>query len=458
MSIPFKTSGVVARSLALALALAALAARPAAAQTEPLSQLLSDFITSATRLDATLTPDDHSAHFTLDSRVNEVPGALNRSLGLQLTTFPFTSDWPGVRHVGGGVGAAANRALFGSSFAERGTTSGAGRFGLGYSQHTAQFKWLDGLDLRRGVTLYFRHSEHANPGSPGDLLPASERDLLRQSIAVRLDRTIFNVALSYGVSDRLDVGLLVPIAKVSFDARIFAEIVRTATADTPEVHTFDRLELNHQTTYATRNVHGIGDLQVRGKFQLAGDHDGGIATALAVSLPTGRSEDFLGSGTTAAELSVMWSARKGALGPHVNASYGMGFGSVETDSGAGDLVAFDLPRELSVVAGLDIEFHPRWTVSGDILGRRLQDVTRFSTEDVVFPARGPGPLPAAAAFTATGVAVVGPSSSLNQMYAVVGTKILVGRDLLFHGDVVLPLVKNGLTPRPVAVAGVGLAF
>ena len=41
---------------------------------------------------------------------------------------------------------------------------------------------------------------------------------------------------------------------------------------------------------------------------------------------------------------------------------------------------------------------------------------------------------------------------------IVGSKLLVGRPLIFHGDFVFPLQRNGLSAGVGAVAGFGLGF
>jgi hypothetical protein len=455
-------SGIVTKLLLVAVAILAPCGvvRPASAQEVPLSQFLPNFITTATDLDETLTPADHVGHFRLDSQLQELPRALNQALAIQLATFPSPNDWPGVRS-GSRTGdtPAAHRAVFASSLSERGVTSGAGRLSIGFSHHTAQFKWLDDLDLRKGVELFFRHSDTSNPALIGDGDVEAERDVLRQTVSLRLDRTVFNFALSYGVSDRVDIGVMVPVAKVSFDGRITARVLRRATAGTPEVHTFDRLELDNKTTYATRNVHGIGDIFVRTKLQLLGSEEGGVAASLGARLPTGREEDFLGTGSFGTEAALMWSMRRGAVAPHARASYSRSFGDISTDFGLDD--PGTLPVDVGAAAGLDVSFHPRWTMTGDVMGRWLRDTTRFAAGDVTLPFRVPeaATVPFGEPFTATEAAfVTGRSQSLSQVYVAIGTKILVGQQILFHGDVVLPLVRNGLTPRPMVVVGVGTAF
>ena len=442
----------------LLVALVVLMVRGSAdAQEVPLARLLSNFVTASAQLNP--RPDinqDHSRDFVLGTTLNEVPRALNQTLGMQLPAFPLTSDWPGVSYTGGASGTPENRlALFGSSFVERAATVGARRFAFGVSEQTAQFKTIDGLDLRDGLNVFFEATDSTNPNRLGDGQPAFERDVLQENIAFRLDRTVFNFVFGYGLTDRLDIGLVVPVVKVSFDGRITAHVNRTATAANPEIHSFDLLELDHKTTYAVRDVHGVGDLGVRAKFRVTGSERGGLAVGVSLRMPTGDVEDFLGAGTAAVRGSVMWSGEHGKLGPHVNVSYERPFGTIDANFGTPPVKS---PIDILAVGGTDVILHPRWGLSGDVMFRRLDGITAFRAEDTVFKSRGPGPLPSADFIAKGNVVVAGRDVSENQTYAIVGSKLLVGRQLIFHGDFVFPLQRNGLSAGVGAVAGFGLGF
>ena len=422
----------------------------------PLSQFLANFVTSAAVLNP--RPDinqDHSRDFVLGTRVNEIPRVLGQALGFQVPAFPITVDWPGVTDRGGPTLTEHPRALFGSSYAERGVTSGARRFGIGFSEQTAQFKTIDGLSLRDGLDMFFEASDSTDPSRLGDLQPALERDVLQETLAIRLDRTVFNFVVSYGLSDRLDVGLTVPVVKVSVDGRITATVHRTATSANPEIHAFDLLELNHKTTYATRDVDGLGDMSLRAKMQLVGDQRDGFAVGLGLRMPTGAVEEFLGAGTSAARVSALWSGVSGSLGPHVNVSYSRPFGSVAEDFGVESAPA---PTEVQVVGGTDVVLHRRWAVSGDVMFRRVDNVAEFVLEDTVFKSRGPGPLPSADFVARGNVVLASRAGTANQVYAIVSSKLLVGERLIFHGDFLAPLQRHGLAAGIGAVAGLGFGL
>src|SRR5262245_22213939 len=83
---------------------------PADAQEVPLAQLLQNFVTASAQLNP--RPDinqNHSRDFLLGTTLNEVPRALNQTLGMQLPAFPFTSDWPGIAYASRPAGEPENR-------------------------------------------------------------------------------------------------------------------------------------------------------------------------------------------------------------------------------------------------------------------------------------------------------------------------------------------------------------
>jgi hypothetical protein len=440
--------------------MAVCTANSAFAQDITLSRFLADFVTRAALLNA--RPDlnqDRSRDFVLGTTTNRVPRAINQALAMQLTTFPPTVNWPGLADAPGTSPGTTEhrRALFGSSYVERAATIGARHLGVAFSEQTAQFKTLDGLSLRDGLTLYFESSDSSDPNRLGDLQPPFERDVLQENISMRLDRTVFSFAANYGLTDRLDVGLLIPVIKVSFDGRITAHVNRTATIANPEIHSFDLLELDHKTTYATRDVHGIGDLGLRVKYRLVGDAGGGLGAVFGLRLPTGNVEDFLGAGTTTARMSVIWSAESQKIGPHINVSYARPIGTVTGDFGV-PTIAVTSPSEVLVVGGTDIMLHPRWAVSGDVMWRRLENITRFHVEDTVFRSRGPGTLPSADFIALDNVVTTGSGQSADQSYAVGSSKLLIGERLIVHGDVLVPLRRTGLSAGIGALIGAGVGF
>ena len=104
-----------------------------------------------------------------------------------------------------------------------------------------------------------------------------------------------------GLTDRLDVGVVVPIVRVAMETAFDSRVGRGNTVD-PEVFAGEPLE---------GDASGIGDVVVRGKYVLWPAAGGGVAAGLDVRLPTGDEENWLGVAGLQAPLYV---ATSGAFG------------------------------------------------------------------------------------------------------------------------------------------------
>ncbi len=442
-----------------------LLAAPEAARAQPrvpLSQLLPALVTSAATLAVPnpndpgrsfvpqLTPrpgDANTFNFVNALPLNPAPAALNNALGLQVAGFPTVTVWAGVPGGAGGSGQPDVRGLLGgSAFGERATTLGARRFTLGFGHQGTTFDAMDGLGLDNGLKLYFQYADCCPGNSP--LQPEVERDLLEQSLQVDVHRDVYGFVATLGLSDRVDVGALVPLVKVNLDGRITSRILRTATASNPQLNRFDLLDLQTKTVNASGSAHGLGDIQLHGKVRLVDAPGGGLAITGGVKFPTGDEEEWLGTGQFGGRVGAVWSATTGRFGPHVSAAYSRyGGGTSERP-----------PDEVLAIGGTDVGLTRRFGVSAEVMFRQLMNAPRAERVTTVFANRGPGALPSASITLDDDVSVSGPDASLQQLLGVVGGKLLLLENWVLHGDLVLPIKDDGVTPRFSFVAGLHYTF
>lgn len=452
-------------TLASVSALLMIAAPEAArAQTArvPLSQLLPQLVTTAATLAVPnpndpgrsfvpqLTPrpgDANTFNFVNALPLNPAPGALNNALALQVAGFPTVTVWAGVPGQSGGSGQPEVHSLIGASaFGDRATTLGARRFTLGFGHQGTTFDAMDGLGLDNGVKLYFEYADCCPGNSP--LSPEVERDLLEQSLEIDVHRDVYGFVASVGLSDRVDVGAMVPLVKVNLEGRITSRILRTATAANPQLNRFDLLELQTKTVNAAGSAHGLGDIQLHGKVRLVDAVGGGLALTGGVRFPTGDEEEWLGTGQFGGRVGAVWSATTGRFGPHVSASYARyGGGTSERP-----------PDEVIAVGGTDVSLARRFALTGEVMFRQLMNAPRAEVATTVFANRGPGPLPSASVTVDDNLRLTGPDESLQQLLGVVGGKLLLIENWVLHGDLVLPIKDDGLTPRFSFVAGLHYTF
>lgn len=455
------TRWILASVSALVVLAAPEAARAQSARV-PLSQLLPALVTSAATLAVPnpqdpgasfvppLTPrpgDSNTFNFVNALPLNTNPAALNHALALQVAGFPTVTVWSGAA---GSAGASATpeEPLLpgGSAFGERATTLGARRFTFGFGHQGTTFDAMDGLGLDNGVKLYFQYADCCPGNSP--LSPEIERDLLEQSLEIDVHRDVFGFVANVGLTDRIDIGAMVPLVKVNLEGRITSRILRTATASNPQLNRFDLLELQQKTVNAAGSAHGLGDIQLHGKVRLVDAAGGGLALTGGVRFPTGDEEEWLGTGQFGGRVGAVWSAVNGRFGPHVSAAYSRyGGGASERP-----------PDEVLVVGGSDVGVTPRFGVSAEVMYRQLMNAVRAEQVTTVFPNRGPGALPSASVTVPDDLRISGPDSSLQQVLGVVGGKLLILGNWVLHGDLVLPIRDDGVTPRFSFVAGLHYTF
>ncbi len=446
-------------------ALALLTAPGAAsAQTArlPLSQLLPALVTSAATLAVPnpqdpgasfvppLTPrpgDSNTFNFVNALPLNANPAALNDALALQVAGFPTVTVWSGAVGSPGASGSPESPLMPGASaFGERATTLGARRVTLGFSHQGTTFDAMDGLGLDNGVKLYFQYADCCPGNSP--LSPEMERDLLEQSLQIDVHRDVYGFVASVGVNDRVDIGAMVPLVKVNLEGRITSRILRTATAANPQLNRFDLLELQSKTLNAAGSAHGLGDIQLHAKVRLVDGAGGGLALTGGVRFPTGDEQEWLGTGQFGGRVGAVWSAEAGRFGPHVSAAYSRYGGGASQRP----------PDEVLVVGGSDIGVARRFGVSAEVMYRQLMNAARAERVTTVFPNRGPGPLPSASLTVSDDLRVSGPDASLQQVLGVIGGKLLILGNWALHGDLVLPVRDDGVTPRFSFVAGLHYTF
>jgi hypothetical protein len=469
------------------------AARPASTQTlaELLPQLLAKaaVIAQPVRLDNFTTPDptrpDLSNSFVPSVTLTTVPSALSAALALQLSAFPLGPTAGTVIYSRDGVGPEMHQ-TFGGAYADRALPFGRGKVGFAMTFQNDSFSTLDGVDLNgNGVNFLF-----ANRGPSPDT-----SDVLQETVSFRLNRKVTSFVFQYGATNRLDVSLVAPIVQVAMDVRVQARIVRVRSAlDTlqscagvpprnaglgpplhlcQDPHGFDNvLTLGTQDTYLDlavipqtafnnyglqgKTALGMGDLQFRSKLAVVTSPTAALAATIDVSLPTGNSDNFLGTGALRAKPGIVFSTAVGRVSPHVSAGYTFSHGSLSSMLQAGPTpLNLAVPNEISWAAGVDAAVAPRTTLVADFVGRTLRNVPRFATGTTIFGTGAPGvPLDVAAGtdFIANG------SADIRQSFGIVGARFNLSGPVFANGSVMFPISVSGLKPRTAAVFSIDYGF
>jgi hypothetical protein len=265
-----------------------------------------------------------------------------------------------------------------------------------------------------------------------------------------LTSSVFSAFVNYGVTDRIDIGVVVPVVTVLMDVTVRARIQRLSTSDVPTIHSFDGQGSTERTITEEQRAQGLGDMVLRGKFRLLPAEGGGLAAGLELRLPTGDSRELLGSGATQVTVSFIGSMGTPQFSPHVNVGYTFSSSQERSPLEARP----EISDEFRYTVGLDAALVERLTLSLDVLGRSLLDVGRLV------------PVNRAFSFTdrlgqfgtTTFEEFARRSGSLDLVMGAVGVRFNPRGNFLISAYALVPLTDAGLRDRVTPVVAVDYVF
>ena len=413
-------------------------AMPTVARAQSLSELLVDLIQS----DILLAPPpagtpSHAAHFVPGANQQIAPYFFNQQLVLQLATFPLGSPSGGFSYRFDPTLGTFQRATdsFGPMFAERAVTNGKGKLTVGANFQYSKYNSFNGLDLNSGdIKFFLRHSPSGGLFFEGDLIQAD--------LKLDLSSSTTTLFANYGIADRWDVAMAVPLQRVSMDTTVNATILRLSTGANSPIHTF----VGGATTASfakSGTAAGVGDILLRTKYRFTSG-SGGLAAALDVRVPSGDADNLLGTGATQTTVMLIGSATAGRLAPHFNVGY--------TASTEGKVV--NVPDEFGYRFGTELIVKPTVTLSAELIGRTLRDSGRLEVVDSTYSFRNASLV----TNTATLHEFVSQPGNLNLASLALGGKVNVGGTLLLTGHVLVALTSAGVTARITPVIGFNYSF
>jgi outer membrane putative beta-barrel porin/alpha-amylase len=448
------------------------------------AQSLSRLVPNLVFADVTLAPGPtttppvpgtpHTAHFSpfnplfgidapteavLEDQLRLVP-VLIRQANSQLATFPIGSSSGGFTYRFNPELGTFSRSSesFGPLLTERALTLGRGQFSFGTVYQHTSFDDYEDLSLKNSeIAFYYPHNDCCPgqtavgvPGGDDSLLnPAFEGDVLKNAVMIDLRTDTFAFFATAGVTNALDIGVVVPVIRVKLDAAVERSILRLSTESNPLVHSFDNAGATTQTSTASGTSVGVGDVLLRSKYQLFANTGGAVAIGAELRLPTGDETELLGTGSTQGRVALLATTMMGVASLHANVGYTASRSRTSDEA----LTNFVLapPDELNYAVATDVVVHPRVTAAFEITGRRLTNVehviaqplnvrfTTLTTPTVVQTTTLPG----------LGIE----RSDLNLMLGAAGLKVNLTRTLLLNGAVLFPLTDNGLHNRTTASIG-----
>jgi outer membrane putative beta-barrel porin/alpha-amylase len=429
---------------ALIIALAALASPAAVQAQEGLAFLIPNLygpgglvVDSEARL-----PDGstHSAHF--NSAFQAGFTQFNVSLASQLASVPPPSPASGFTYELDTTLGVFKRSTqsFGPILADRAETIGRKKASFGLNYQSFHFDTLEGIDLRH-VPAVFTH-DNPDAGGRSDVVATDN------SIDLRVSQLISY--FSYGLTDRVDISVALPVVNVDLGVVSDATLRRIGTQTSPATHFFRDSAggFSTQKTFASsRSASGIGDVIARVKIQPFKSGVSGFALGAEGRFPTGDEYNLLGSGAFGVKPFVVFSLSRNLLSPHINLGYQWNGDSVL----AGNVLTGEkrsLPDQFLYVAGMDIAVSPWMTLTLDVIGRRVLKSPRVETE--TFSA-----LDGTSTFPSTHFVQ---DADFNVTNGAAGLKINAAGRLLFDLNVVFKMDEAGLRERITPMFGIEYSF
>jgi hypothetical protein len=299
----------------------AVSPRLAVAQ-QTVSDILSFLLTNRSIPTGDLLHDDQAAAATRDT--------ISGFLLLELATLPVSSSPGGFTYrMNPSLGTIERSSdTFGPFFVERSLTAGTHRASFGLTYQNARFDTMDGRNLRDG-TLIATATKFRDQAQPFDV----------ETLSLRIRASTLTVVANYGVTDHLDVGAAVPFVSLSLSGQ--------------------RIDTYHGQPFlqagASATASGLGDIDVRAKYNVLRSGGSGFAVGGEVRLPTGNDRNLLGAGKAAARPFLIGSVEQGRVALHGDLGYTLG----------------GLSRELNYGGAMTVAGTPRLTLVGELVGRHV---------------------------------------------------------------------------------------
>lgn len=362
-----------------------------------------------------LKPTGHQAHFGDSQDFQEFSETLQKTLQAR-PVFPVPSSVGIVSFEFNEATGAYERvqSSFGPILAERATTSGKGHVNFGFGYTVSDFSYFNGQD---SLDLTLRHCLTQECTYGLEDAPFLH-DTIRVNVRMKLKSQVLTTSATYGLTDRLDLGIVVPYIRNDLNISTNAAVV-LGEGSNPAFHIFDpSIETPGQMSVG--HAIGIGDIIARGKVQvpMSGLPIKGAVLA-DITIPTGDKENFLGTGDLRVRGAFVASASGKRFSPHLNLGY-------EWNSGTTALSNFDYRGGLEVVAT------PRLTLAADVVG------TLFPSAEEEFRARA-----------LDGQSLIGRS----MIDGSVGAKWSVGTHSLLVFNLLFPLNDEGIRPGTAVTIG-----
>jgi len=317
-------------------------------------------------------------------------------------------------------------------FVERAETVGANRFEVGLSYLYANLNEIDGGGFGTfgaNRTTFCKTSLAPGQQCPTDMVAAADTAFTMEKFDLRY--SIFNLTGTYGITDRWDFNVFLPLINTRLSAR-----------ERVNIRAFDNsgtLATGQQTFSVSDSHFGVGDLLVRSKYRFL-DEPFGMAAEMIIRVPTGSVENFQGVGDVVLTPVLVMSDTYGPWDFHMN--LGMAF---DVGNNVGTRARYDLGASYQVIEQLAVLF--------DMVGSSGLDDVPISASGVGTPPRGVD-----ATFNSAGrvTSAVVPRSDFIRL--IPGLKVAIADNVFAFAEAIIPVTNDGLQANVLPTGGIEFSF
>jgi len=399
-----------------------------------------------------LSPGEHKNHYVPAAAQAEslLAPSLNGLIVSNINSFPLNSTTPGVSFDFSGGQLVTVQEGAGPIFADRATTIGKGRFNVGFNATYLDMSRVRGVATDQ-MRFSFTHEDVNGDGVLGgaDAEASTEADVIDVNMGMSLTAQIFAFYAAYGITRNLDVGVAIPLIHIHMSGTATATINSFTYANTGRASHFfggtaDNPILETTVPY-DESASGIGDVVLRLKYCFLRGSALDLGFLADVRFPTGREEDFLGSGKADAIFAVLFSKKIVDFTPHLNLGYEVRKADFQSD-------------RVIVRAGFDQRILQGLTFAGDFLGTidvNQSEAIKLYPGTVTIVEAGNNSGQVARTVRLSNI----PDSDNDNLYNVsVGMKYSPWQGALFLANMLVPLNQAGLRASVAPTLGVSVDF
>lgn len=308
----------------------------------------------------------HGEHFipAAVSSNGTIISFLTNSIATNIANIPISATSSGITFRFEQGAPVATSTSPGPILAERGQTLGRGRVLVGASVNVLNFKSLRGVALDN-LRLTFTHENTDFPNCDaifgGDCsiygIPDFENDVIDLDLNLDINVITTLFVATYGLHDRVDIGVAIPIVSTSLRGMSTAQVVPFGGGAVN--HFFGGTQAEPElsaTRFVEGSATGLGDVAARLKIAVGESENARFSILGDARFRTGDEADLLGSGETSIRGLGVISAQFANFSPHINVGYVYRSGDLLNDA-------------LLAVAGFDHVLAPWATLAVDFVSQ-----------------------------------------------------------------------------------------